>query len=187
MIINDSTWNDLGDYRDYLEHYGVKGMRWGVRKQRESSGTSRKRNSKETQDKKTKRAKRRIERAKVRAERREAEAKKKAEKEAAKKEARRKQILSNPTSLYKHRKEFTAQEIQQALQQFDWDKKLRSYSKDTINSGAEFIGTLFKGVNNGINLYNAAVRVVNSTRPGETLPYIEKIPDNKDLKKNQKK
>lgn len=187
MTIPESKWNDLSDYRDSLEHYGVPGMKWGIRKKKESSGKRRKKRtfSEKVQARRTQRAKNRVARAKARAEKQASEAKKKAEKAAAKKEKRRKEILNNPTSLYKHRKEFTAQEIQQAMQQFEWERKLSSYSREQLNNGAEFINTMFKYANNSINLYNAAARIANSFGEDGTMPYIKQISgaDKKDEKK----
>lgn len=184
----ETRWNDLGEYREALEHYGVPGMKWGVRKQRVSTGRRKKRTfSEKVKARRAQRAKNRVDRAKARAEKQEAQEKKKAEKQAAEKEKKRKQILNNPTSLYKHRKEFSYEEIQEAMKQFEWEKKLSSYSRDQLNNGAEFIGTLFKGVNNAINLYNAAARVANSVGEEETLPFIKSIPSQGQDKKKDKK
>ena len=38
------------DYNDYLAHYGVKGMKWGVRKDKRPSGVSRKTNREARKD-----------------------------------------------------------------------------------------------------------------------------------------
>lgn len=173
MLMTEIRWNDLEDYRDALEHYGVPGMKWGVRKQRASTGKRKKRTfSEKVKARRAQRAKNRVARAKARSEKQEAQEKKKAEKQAAEKEKRRKQILSNPTTLYKHRKEFSYEEIQEAMKHFEWEKKLSSYSKDQLNNGAEFIGTLFKGANNAINLYNSAARIVNSVGDSNKIPII---------------
>lgn len=187
MTITESRWNDLDDYRDFLEHYGIKGMKWGVRKERKTSGTKRKKRtfSDKQQARRSQRAKNRVARAKARSEKQAEEAKRKAEKAAAKKEKRRQAILNNPTQLYKHRREFSQQEIQQAMQQFDWERRLNSYSRDQLNNGAEFINTMFKYVNNATNLYNAAARISNSL--GDTnLPIIKTTKDLEDKNKNKK-
>lgn len=189
MTITENTWNDLSDYRDSLEHYGVKGMKWGVRKERKTSGTKRKKRTltEKQQARRTQRAKNRVARVKARSEKREAEEKAKAEKVAAKKEKRRRDILNSPSQLYKHRREFSQQEIQQAMQQFDWERRLNSYSREQLNNGAEFINTMFKYANNTINLYNAAARIVNSLEEDTKMPYIKQIPGNdKDKKKDKK-
>lgn len=178
MTISEATWNELKDYRDSLEHYGVKGMKWGVQKKRKTTGRKRT-YSEKTKKRREQRAKKRVERAKARAEKQAADAKRKAEKAAAKKEKRRKEILNNPTKLYKHRREFSAQEIQDAMKQFEWEKKLGEYSKNQLSNGAEFINTMFKYANNSINLYNAAARIVNAFNEESNMPYIYPMGQNK--------
>lgn len=162
--ISERSWNDLSDYRESLEHYGVKGQRWGVRKERKTSGTKRKKRifSEKVKARRQKRAKDRVERAKARAEKEQQEAQKKSAKQAAAKEKKRKAILNNPTKLYKHRREFTADEIQAAMRQFEWEKKLADFSKSDLNNGAEFIKTMVNYTANGIKLYNNAAKIANA-------------------------
>lgn len=183
---SEKTWNDLSDYRESLEHHGVKGMRWGVRKERKSPGTKRKKRtfSEKVKVRRQKRAKDRVARAKARAEKEQQEAQKKAAKQAAVKEKKRKAILNNPTQLYKHRREFTADEIQAAMKQFEWEKKLSDYSKNDLKNGSEYINTMFSYVNNSINLYNAAARIANSVSEDVNLPIIKST---KELEERKKK
>lgn len=175
-VISEQEWNDLADYRDSLEHYGRKGQKWGQHIfGKEKTGSTRKKRtfSEKTKARRAQRAKDRVARAKARAEKQEVEAKKKAEKAAAKEEKRRKQILNNPTSLYKHRKEFTAEEIQAAMKQFEWEQKLSGYSKDRINNGAEFVNTLVKYSAGAIKLYNNAAKIANAFNDD---PKAKKLP-----------
>lgn len=190
--VSEKTWNDLSDYRESLEHYGVKGQRWGVRKERKTSGRKQKKRtfSEKVKARRAKRAAKRVARAKARAEKEQAEAQKKAAKQQAAKEKKRQSILNNPTSLYKHRREFTADEIQAAMKQFEWEKKLSEYSKNDLKNGAEFINTMFSYVNNSINLYNAAARIANSVSEDSKLPIIKSTSDligKKDDKDKKKK
>ena len=182
----EQTWNDLADYRESLEHYGVKGMRWGHRKERTTSSTKRKKRtfSEKVQARRKKRAASRVAKAKARAEKQQQEAQKKAAKQQAAKEKKRQSILNNPTSLYKHRREFTADEIQNAMKQFEWEKKLSEYSKNDLKNGAEFINTMFTYVNNATNLYNSAARIANSVSPDTNLPIIKTT---KELEEEKKK
>lgn len=176
MIVQEATWNDLKEYRSHLEHYGVKGMRWGHRKEKTTSGSNKKKKtiSKKLRSKRETRAKKRLEKAKLRA-----------KKEAAKKEAQRKKILSNPTSLYRHRKEFSYDEIQNAMRQFEWEQKLQNYSKNRLNNGADYIKTLTNYTINGINLYNQAVRIANAVQGDDKLPYIKTANTNSDKDKKK--
>lgn len=173
--IPEQTWNDLAEYRESFEHHGVKGMKWGVRKERKTSGSRRAKRtfSEKIKARRQQRAKNRVARAKARAEKQQQEAQKKAAKEQAKKDKKRQSILNNPTQLYKHRREFTADEIQNAMKQFDWEKKLSEHSKNDLKNGAEFINTMFQYANNTINLYNTAARIANSVSADSKLPVIK--------------
>lgn len=178
MIVKESDWNDLEEYRNHLEHHGVKGMRWGHRKEKPSSGSTKKKKKKTMSQKlraiREARAKKRVAKAKARA-----------EKLSAKKEAQRKKILSNPTSLYKHRKEFSYEEINDALKRFEWEEKLQNYSKNRLKNGADYIQSMTNTAINTINLYNQAARVVNSLsntdNERDLMPYIK----NADLQKKK--
>lgn len=185
--ISESNWDALSDYRDSLEHYGRKGQKWGEHIfGKERTGTKRKKRtfSEKVKARRAQRAKNRVARAKARAEKQQQEAQKKAAKQQAKKEKKRQSILNNPTSLYKHRREFTADEIQAAMKQFEWEKKLSEYSKNDLKNGADYINTMFNYVNNATNLYNSAARIVNSVAPDRNLPIIKTT---KELEEEKKK
>lgn len=185
--ISESNWNALSDYKDSLEHYGRKGQKWGEHifgKERTGSKRKNRTFSEKVKARRAKRAKDRVARAKVRAEKQQQEAQKRAAKQQAKKEKKRQSILNNPTSLYKHRREFTADEIQAAMKQFEWEKKLSEYSKNDLKNGADYINTMFNYVNNATNLYNAAARIANSVAPDTNLPIIKTT---KELEEERKK
>lgn len=188
--ISERTWNDMSDYRESLEHYGRKGQKWGQHIfGKERIGTKRRKRafSEKIKDRRAKRAANRVSRAKARAEKEQQEAQKRAAKQQAVKEKKRQSILNNPTSLYKHRREFTADEIQAAMKQFEWEKKLNEYSKTDLKNGADYINTIFQYVNNASNLYNAAARIANSFSPDTNLPIIKTIKELEDGKKKDKK
>lgn len=161
MKIPEQDWDDLREYKESLEHYGVPGMKWGVRKDRKTSRL-RRGYSDDERVRRDKRAKAKVSRAKARAEKKQVKAREKAEKDAVKKEKKRQAILNNPTLLYKHRKEFSQAEIQAALKQFEWEKKLSDYSKERLKNGADYIDTMVKYSANAINLYNNAAKIMNA-------------------------
>ena len=184
MIVGDDLINN-----EILEHHGVKGMKWYQHLFGKEQSHAKYAEGQPSSSKKKKTFRERMaESAEKRKSEKEAKDKIKAEKQAAKKEADRQKILKNPTQLYKHRDEFTYDEIKKAMDRFEWEKKLNTYSQENLKRGAEFIQTMNTRVSNGINLYNSAARIVNSlTGDGtkNTIPFIGGI--NADKNKNQDK
>ena len=201
MIVEKQDWDDLANYRESLEHDGVKGMEWGKHKfgkfqyhARYAAGISPPNKKKRFRDRQAdaakKRAAEKAAKEKAKAEKKEAATKAKAEKEAARKEKERQDILKSPTKLYKHRDEFTYDEIKKAMDKFKWEKELAGYSKDDLKRGADFIQTLTDYGNRAVNLYNVAARVVNSVAgDGKTnaIPFIGGIHEEKNKRKDTKK
>lgn len=98
---------------NFLAHYGVLGMHWGIRKQyvphpREGSLKS-----------------------KYEQFRRESVQRNKA------------RILNSPSSLYRNRKYLTSEEIATAMKKLKIERELRSLSRDTISSGSQMANTIF--------------------------------------------
>lgn len=155
----------------FLEHYGVPGMKWGVRKDRSSSGGRRKASSK-TESKTEKKRAAKAARAKKRA----AVAARKAEAAAAKAKEMHEKNLRTARSLYKHRYEYTQEEINNALKKFEWERKLRDYSKSELEAGKKYLDAAFQYANASINIYNTAARVVNTfDLAGKPWRYIEPV------------
>lgn len=98
-----------------LAHYGVLGMKWGHRKQKYYEKKAR-----TSTGKKAEKYINKLE-------------KQKRINKKANKEYRRK-ILSDPTKLYKHRNEFSKEEINSAMKRFETEEKLRSHSANRKNS-----------------------------------------------------
>lgn len=184
MTFNEEDWGNLVEYREYLEHYGVKGMKWGVRNEREKTG-------RRTSAKKKAAIQNRLsilERRKKKRQQKAKEAEKKRQTVSAKKaEARRTNILRSPTKLYKNRYDFTQDEINSALKQFEWESKLRDYSQKELQAGKRYIDNAFQYTVATINLYNQAARVVNSFNLSEKpWTYIEDIKKSKKDDKGKK-
>lgn len=181
MTYNEHEWAELESYRESLEHYGVPGMKWGVRKEYERKGRGG--SSSKIKQRKTFLERKRAERLKRQKEAAAKKEKKKAE-QAAK---RREENLRSASKLYKHRNDYTQEEINNALKRFEWEKKLRDYSKSEMEAGKKYIDTVFQYANSAINMYNTAARVVNSFDLSEQpWKYIEQ-PDLKAKKKGDKK
>ena len=174
MTFDEHEWDGLSNYRDSLEHYGVPGMKWGVRKEREAKG--RRRASAKTKARVQNRMSY-LERRKREKAKRAAESKAKAEAKKAEREAKKRQdILNSPTRLYKNRRNYSQDEINAALKQFEWERKLNEYSKAEMRAGKEFIDNMFQYTNSAINLYNTSARIVNSFNLSEKpWKYVEQV------------
>lgn len=160
MTISEKEWNALSLYRKALEHYGVPGMRWGFRKDRDRGSGRRSSGKLVAMAKKraAKREKKRLERARRRAE----AMAKKAERSATKAKEAHERNMQTASKLYKHRNEYTQDEINNALKKFEWEKKLREYSKSELDAGKKYLDAAFQYSTSAINIYNNAARVVNS-------------------------
>lgn len=151
---------------DSLEHYGVQGMKWGVRKQRSTSGQSQKISKRQ--------AKKLLRQKKAAKAQKEREAKRKAK------------ILKNPTKLYRHRNEFSEAEIKKAMDRFNWERNLRSLSKSDLDYGRDIANNILQTSSSLIGIYNNIARTYNSLgSPEAKWKYIENIPGNKKKDKNK--
>jgi len=107
-----------------LTHWGVKGMRWGVRKDRDSGGGG------------TKRVSRKVRKQ------REANLKKARETREAKKQlaAKKEEILRSGKAkdVLKNRNLFTNDELQRAIDRLDLEQKLSKANDDQISRGRKF-------------------------------------------------
>lgn len=158
---------------DYLEHYGRLGQKWGQHifgKDKEPSSKRKKRSN--------------IEKAKAKLEKKKAQAERKAALKKAAEEKRRRDILNDPSKLYKHRREFSVEEINMALKQFEWEKKLNDMSVAKLETGKKKTDAILGQLNNALTGYNQLARVVNTFSNGIELPYLDNVKSNK--KKDKK-
>lgn len=137
-----------------LYHHGVKGQKWGVRRSRAQLGYP---------DSKSKTKKQ----SGPRSSKKKQTARLKAAKDREKRQKTREEILRSPTKLYKHRNEFTKQEIDDALKRFEWERRLQSFSADEINAGKRYADTLLGYADTGIKAYNTYAKVYNTFNKSE--------------------
>lgn len=212
MIIEEASWNELAEYREALEQSGVKNMRWyrhifgkyqdhakyaagrsspdkKTSKRADDDAKAKAKAEKKAADAKAKAEKKEAD-AKAKAEKKEADAKAKAEKEAAEKEKERQKILSDPKKLYKHRKEYSYDEIKKAVDRFKQESELQKYAKETMQKGADYINLVNTYATSAINVYNTAARIINTINDNgkyNSVPFIDglKADRNKSRVKSQ--
>lgn len=170
---------------DELYHHGIKGQSWGDKNgppypldRKVSRAVSRGMSKKEIQQMKKdemikqKEAERKAqERKKTLAKARAAKVKKKQdaereekrkEREEARQAKRKEKILSDPSKLYKHRKEFTKEELSNAMRVFEFENKLSNLSKERIKQGAEFSKSLVTIGAASLTGWNMVASIYNS-------------------------
>lgn len=157
-------------YNDYLMHYGRLGMKWGqhIFGRKRSNGTKR------TKTQKPQKLSLRKRRALMRL-----------QEEQNRAMARRKEILSSPTKLYKHRNEFTEKEIRDAINKFKWEKELRDLSQNEVSKGQKFIDRVIKVEGKVANLLNTT-KTLNKATGGLLFGYVDKQLKNNDVYKSVK-
>lgn len=96
-------------YEEYLMHYGRLGMKWGQHIFGRDRSSSSRKKSSENA------------------------------KNANKMASRKKKILSSPRLLYRHRNEFTKQEIDEAIKKIQWERQLKQLSDSQVSKGERFI------------------------------------------------
>lgn len=170
----------MGDIWAEIYHHGIKGQEWGDRngppypldrnaKRQEAKKRKAAERIKRKAAKKRKRMKKAEEKIKAN------EAKKAAAEEKRKEDAkkRRQGYLKSATATYKHRHEFTQEEIDQALKRFQWEKQLRDLSQHEIQNGLKTVNGFLNYAEAGIRGWNMVARVTNGFMRDEGyLPYV---------------
>lgn len=138
------------DGESELEHYGVKGMRWGVRKDRYANSSERK------QSKWKKKKLREVQkaRAKAEAEKKAAEKKKKEDAELHEKLLK----TRDPKLLYKNVHKLSDQELKSRLARLENEQKLKKMASQQKSKGEEFVDNFIKYG----ELANKVYKTVNS-------------------------
>lgn len=106
---------------NYLVHHGVQGMKWGVRKQKPSSGSSKKKKVKKSSKIVSKFKKQRSEKMKEKA-----------------------RIKKNTATTKKSVKAMTDTELKNVINRLEMEKRYRSLRAEEITPGRKFVGEVLR-------------------------------------------
>lgn len=163
-------------------------IRTAAKKMSEKAKARQKIEQKKAAERKAKADKKRAEKTESKKSKREKRAEERLAKAKARNERNRQRILENPSLLYKNRKKFTAEEIENAIKTFERDKRLKSLSVADIRNGKEYVENVVGFGEALVKGYNLAARVYNTVNKGDkdhSLPYVPNIDNSK--KKDKKK
>lgn len=153
--MNEQLAADDASVSPYLEHHGILGMKWGIRRYQNKDGSL-------TEEGRKHRGLRRKETAEEKAAREEA-------KKTEEHEKLKKYVREHPSKIYKHRTEFTQDELNQLVNEINFDKKLKEVrdaevqrSWNEIQQISNRIGTIKNFMETAKNSYNLGVDVYNT-------------------------
>lgn len=183
-------------YAEYLEHYGVKGQRWGIRRTPEQlghrtvSGKSRSTERRVIEGKPRGMFKLRVvqgtepSKEEKKALKKQVREEQKVAKKAMEATIRRDEIMRDPKLLYKHRREFSPEEIKKAMDRIRMEQDLRQLSINDLSAGQVYLQTAVKYAETGISAYNKVASVYNAfEKQGKPLPMISATSSTKKKRK----
>lgn len=171
------------DRFDYLEHSGVKGMRWGHRKDGRSRGATNNKRA-ETIKKKVSKGRTAVMEA--------LGLKKKPVPPPSSSDLNKKDIIrkGDVKTAYARRREFTDNELQSVINRYNKEQELK---KLAVTSNRERVESITRGMDTATNfittgskLYNAGARIANATGKTE-LPIVDLNGGGKKKKKKKNK
>lgn len=139
---------------EYLAHHGIKGQKWGVRRFQNPDGTRTalgKSRSMSMRD-----------RIKARSEQKsEARAVKKAASAEERHEELRQRVIRHPKDLYKHKNEFSKEEVEKIIKEIEFDRKIKDVKISEIKRGMESYGRLKEALKTTSELMSSAKTIYN--------------------------
>ena len=185
-----------------LEHVGVKGKSgrypWGSgdRPYQRLEGTSQapSRRARHSYDKKrnalakqAEKAQAKQKKAEIKTAKEQARKEEEARKEQEKIQKEKDEALKDPTKLAAARKkyEFSEDEINTALKNFEWDRRINQYSEEKMARASKKIDTMFGYGRQAVNFYNFAAGIVNSIDSESKLPILKLDRDNREAIKKR--
>ena len=154
-------------YDDYIFHYGIKGMKWGIRRTPEQLGHA--------VSKAKKKVKGAVEKISPKKKKPAAAAsEKKTDANEVDVETRKKQILESRSAkqLYDNANLFTTQELQAAYNRLTLERNIKSLEPKTISKGQQYLdkyvktannlGAFLQSTNKVLSQANAMMKILNS-------------------------
>lgn len=87
--------------------------------------------------------------------------------DAKKSDKKREKNLSSPRKLKRHYKEYSEEEIKEAIKNFDTERKLSKYTADDIKMGADILKNLAGMTESAIKSYNSVAAIRNAFSKSE--------------------
>lgn len=139
---------------NYIAHHGIKGQKWGVRRFQNPDGTRTALGKSRSMSMK--------DRIKARSEQKaEARAVKKAASAEERHEELRQRVIRHPKDLYKHKNEFSREEVEKIIKEIEFDRKIKDVKISEIKRGLESYGRLKESIKTTSELVASAKTVYN--------------------------